>query len=240
VLVLTWSWRQASGHVDHDLADSWNNVGLLQQEIGWYERAEESLRRSIALHRQVGGAETTEVAAPLHNLALSLRSQQKFEDARQAALDSLAIKRPNDWSLASLANTLAVLARIERQLGNLDTALSASEESLVLRRQVFGHSTAIASGLATHASILVDFDRIAEAESLFREALSLHQHAGSDQSLISADLRLGYGRFLHGQGRIEQAETVLAEALATAERHLPADAPQLERYRFPLAPPPDE
>lgn len=238
MLVRALDWRQSQGQVDHDLADSWNNVGLLQQELGFSERAEASLRQAIALHRQAGGPATTQAAAPLHNLALSLRSQQGFEDARLAALESLAIKRANDWSLDSLANTLAVLASIERQLGNLDAALIVSEESLSLREQVFGRdSLRITSGMATHANILAEFGRFAEAESLFLEALAVHEQAGSGSSLNAADIRLGYGRFLHRQSRPEDGDVVLAEALANAEAHLPADAPQLERFRSPLARP---
>ena len=238
LLVQALQWRLARGHVDHDLADSYNNVGLLQNQLGWFERAEASLRQSIALHRQVGGAETTEAAAPLHNLALSLRSQQNFEEARQAALDSLAIKRANDWSLASLANTVAVLASIERQLGNRDAAFSSSKESLALRERVFGRdSTQIASGLATHANILAEFGRFTEAESLFLEALDLHENAGSGRSLSAADLRLGYGHFLHTQNRKEEGDRLLAEALTIAKAHFPDNAPGLERYREPLTPP---
>ncbi len=235
MLVRALEWRQASGQVDHDLADSWNNVGLLHQELGWSERAEQSLRQSIALHRQVGGAETAQAAAPLHNLALALRSQQRFEEARAAALDSIALKRNNYPSLASLANTMAVLANIERQLGNLPAALAASEESLALREGVFGRdSPRIASGLVTHANILAALDRVDEAEALFVEALAVHDKAGSGDSLAAADVRLGFGRFLHMQGRHFEADPVVAEARAIAEVHLPPDAPGLERYYHPF------
>lgn len=238
MLVRALQWRQTYGQVDHDLADSYNNVGLLQNELGWHERAEVSLRQSIALHRQVGGADTTQAAPPLHNLALSLRSQQDFEQAREVALEALAIKRANDITLDSLAVTLAVLANIERQLGNLDAALAASEESLDLRERVFGRdSIRIASGLGTHAKILAELGRLAEAEAHFLEALDLHAQAGSDRSLGAADLRLGYGLFLNGQQLPGESAQMLADALVIARERLPEDAPELERYRAPLTSP---
>jgi eukaryotic-like serine/threonine-protein kinase len=235
LLVRALQWRQAHGETDHDLADSWNNVGLLQSDLGRTERAEASLRQSIALHRKVGGRETIQVAAPLHNLAIALRDLERLDEARQSALDSLAIKRANDWSLASLANTLGVLASIERRLGDMKAALLASEESLALREQVFGRDNVrIASGLVTHANIMAFIGRVSEAESLFHEALRLHERAGSEHSLAAADVRLGYGRYLHDLGRIDEADAVLAEALAIAEEHLPDDVPRLKRYRSPL------
>ncbi len=235
MLVRALQWRQASGQIDHDLADSWNNVGLLHQELGWSQRAEESLRQSISLHRQAGGAATAQAAAPLHNLALALRSQQRFEEGRAAALESIALKRRDYPSLASLANTLAVLANIERELGSLSAALDVSQESLTLREQVFGRdSPRIASGLVTHANILAGLDRAAEAEALYGEALALYDKAGSADSLPAAHLRLAFGLFLKNLGRTSEASDLLAQALADAEIHLPADAPQLVAFREAL------
>ena len=234
MLVRALEWRRSHGPVDHDLADSYNNVGLLQNELGWYQQAEASLREAIELHRRVGGDDTTQAAAPLHNLALSLRRQDRLDEARQAALESLAIKRPNDWSLSSLANTLAVLARIERRRGDLAAARAASEESLALREQVFGRdSVMIASGLATHARVQHALGSHAEAEALYREAIDLHQRAGSAKSLRAADLQRGYARFLLETGRDEEAAPLLAEARRIAKRELPPDSPELARFLSP-------
>ena len=238
MLVRALEWRRSHGPVDHDLADSYNNVGLLQNEIGWYRQAEASLREAIELHRRVGGDDTTEAAAPLHNLALSLRRQDRFDEARRAALESLAIKRPNDWSLSSLANTLAVLAGIERRRGDLAAARAASQESLSLREQVFGRdSVMIASGLATHARVQHALGHHAEAEALYREALDLHQRADSSKTLRAANLQLGYARFLLETERDEEAAPLLAEARRIAERELPPDSPELARFLSPLEAP---
>ena len=70
MLVQALQWRQAHGEIDHDLADSFNNVGLLQNDLGWSERAEASLRQSIAMHRQVGGSEAIQAAARAQATAL--------------------------------------------------------------------------------------------------------------------------------------------------------------------------
>jgi len=234
MLVRALRWRRSHGPVDHDLADSYNNVGLLQNELGWYQQAEASLREAIELHRRVGGVDTTQAAAPLHNLALSLRQQDRLDEARQAALESLAIKRPNDWSLSSLANTLAVLAGIERRRGDLAAALAASEESLALRKQVFGRDNVmIASGLATHAGVQHALGHQVEAEALYREAIDLHQRAGSANSLRAADLKRGYARFLLDTGRDKEAAPLLAEARRIAQQELPSDSPELLRFLGP-------
>jgi serine/threonine-protein kinase len=232
LLVRALEWREANGVVDHDLADSYNNVGLLQNELGRYEQAETTLRRAIELHRAVGGPDTEQAAAPLHNLALALRRQGDYDAARTAALESLAIKRAaGDWSLSSLAATLAVLANIERQRGDLDAALASSNESLELRRRVFGDdSVMIASGLVTHGGILEAMGDVEGAERLQRRALALHEADGSLDSLRAADIQLALGRMLVDQGRTAEARALLERAAASARRELPADSPERARY----------
>ena len=236
MLVRALQWRQANGPVDHDLADSYNNVGLLQNDLGHYVQAEETLRRSIELHRRAGGPETEQVTAPLHNLSLSLRRQGRLEEARAASMEALAIKRAaGDWSLSSVAVTLAALANIERERGELAAALAYSEESLALREQVFGRDNVmIASGLATHAEILAELDQAGNAEALLREALALHNAAGTLDGLRAADFRLALGRLLIGQARMDEARLELQPALASAARELPADSPELDRFRAAL------
>lgn len=237
LLLRALAWREANGSVDHDLADSYNNVGLLQNQIGRYEQAEVTLRKAIELHRQVGGADTDQAAAPLHNLALTLREQQRFDAAREAAMESLAIKRAaDDWSLSSLAVTLAVLANIERRRGALSAALAYSEESLDLREQVFGRDNVmIATGLVTHARIVAELDQPEDAEALAREALALHAEAGTLDGLRAGYVRLALGKLLIAQSRPDEARAVIERALASAARELPAESPELERYRAALA-----
>ena len=152
------------------------------------------------------------------------------------SMEALAIKRAaGDWSLSSVAVTLAALANIERERGELAAALAYSEESLALREQVFGRDNVmIASGLATHAEILAELDQAGNAEALLREALALHNAAGTLDGLRAADFRLALGRLLIGQARMDEARLELQPALASAARELPADSPELDRFRAAL------
>lgn len=232
LLLRALAWREAQGRIDRDLADSYNNVGLMQSELGHYQQAEATLQRAIELHRQVDGPDTPNAAAPLHNLSLSLRRQQRLDAARDAALESLALKRAaDDWSLSSIAVTLAVLANIERQRGDLEAALERSTESLALRKQVFGDdSVLIASGLVTHAEILEQLGDLEAAEQLKRRAVALHEAAGSLDSLRGADILLSLGRTLVDRGRLDEARPLLERAAESARRELPAGSPELERF----------
>ncbi|AKS41080.1 serine/threonine-protein kinase [Wenzhouxiangella marina] len=235
LLVRALEWREARGDIDYDLADSWNNVGLLQNDLGWYERAEASLRRAIELHRIADGPDTVRVASPLHNLALSLRRQGDYEAARDVALESVAIKKSTEWSQTSLAVTLAVLANIERELGMLDSAFAHSEESLTLRRSVYGdNNVLLASGLVTHGRLLADLGRQEEGLALMRQAIALHDSAGSLDQYRAADPQRALALLLLEMGEEEEAEYWGLRALEIAERELPAGSPELERFDWPL------
>ena len=223
--------REQGGQVDYDLADSYNNVGLLQNDLGYYERAEATLRRSIDLHHQWDGQGTPRAASPLHNLALSLQRQGRLDEARAAALESITRKRAESPNQTSIANTLAVLANIERERGLLDQALEHSQESLALRERIYGRDNVlIASGLRTHAEVLLARGDVEEAEALYWEALALHEANGSLGTIRAANIQLGLGRMLLDQGRLSEAETLLHEAAETARGELPEDSPELERF----------
>jgi len=235
MLVRALDWRLRNGPVDYDLADSHNNVGLLQTELGYHSEAEATLRQAIALHRQVAGSETDSVVSPLHNLAIVLRAQGRFDEARDAALESVQRKRSAGTSIASLANTLAVLARIELQLGQLDEALAHSSESLALRREVYGDDNRmITSGLVTHAATLAALDRPDEARALFEQALEVSRRNDEMDTLRTAHMHLGYGRFLHNQGELEAAHNHITRAHEIAVNRYPEGSPALERFQDAL------
>jgi len=234
LLVQALEWRRAQGIIDDDLADSYNNVGLLQNDLGWYGRAEASLRESISLHRQASGEDTTRVASPLHNLALALRRQGDYEAAREAALESVAIKKSTEWSQTSLAVTLAVLANIERELGMLDSAFEHSEESLALRRSVYGdNNVLLASGLVTHGRILADRGQQEEGLALMRRAIELHESAGSLDQYRAAAPQRSLALLLKELGQADEAEYWGLRALGIAQRELPEGSPELERFAWP-------
>ncbi len=236
MLVRALDWRLRNGPVDSDLADSHNNVGLLQNDLGHHAQAEVTLRGAIALHRQVGGEDTAAVISPLHNLAQSLRAQGRLDEARLAAAESVQRKRRAGTAAASLANTLAVLANIERDSGQLDQALEHASESLALRRGVFGDdSPMIVPGLIAQANVLAALGRDADARRHYLQAMSLHQQPGQGDTLGAANSHLSYGRFLLDRSEFEAARQHIERAHRIASGQLADGSPALERYAKALA-----
>ena len=92
----------------------------------------------------------------------------------------------------------------------------------------------IASGLVTHAEILLALGDPDAAGRLYRTALALHESDGSADSLRAADVQLGLGRLLAGQGRAEEARSLLQRAARNAARELPQRSPELARFQDAL------
>ena len=196
-------WRSRNGPVDAELADSWNNYGLLLSDLDRLDEAEAALRHSDELYMQVSGDDDTRRSSPLHNLAIVLRKQDRLEEARATATLALRLKREGNVQIASQALTQGVLAGIERRMGLLDDALRNAQESVDLRRTTYGNdSPMISTGLTNLAHIHQQRGEIELARSLFREAVALHQKGDHDDTMLAARARLAYGHFLLETGEL--------------------------------------
>jgi tetratricopeptide (TPR) repeat protein len=224
-------WRMHNGPIDADLADSWNNYGLFQNDLGHLSAAETALRKAIDLHRQVAGDDTARIAFPLHNLALTLKRQGRLEEARQAARQALVLKRRDQVQAASIAVTQAVLAGIERSMGLLDDALHNAEQSLALRRETYGEdSPMITSGMSTLARVLLARGEIEPARALYEQAVDIHVRSGNEGTLSAARTHRAYGHFLRDIGEKAGAQREFEAAYAAAVRQLPAGSGMLAEY----------
>lgn len=225
--------REANGPADAELADSYNNVGLLQVDMGRLDEAEAHLKRSITLHQQVArqaGRSEVLASSPMHNLALALRARGDLQAARQMAAQSVALKRGGEAGAASLANSLAVQASIESALGLHELALAHAAESLALRRGSLGNSSPmLARGLLNHAQVLEAAGHVDAAAALFDELAALHREHDPD-SLQSARSALAHGQFLAVHGDSSLARATLQRARTLAAKHLPADSPQWREF----------
>ena len=205
-----------AGERDAELADAYNNVGLLQYQLGHLAKAESLLRQSIALHTKLTSANDRSVVSPHHNLALTLRQMGRYEEAREAIAVKLRINEAegSDES-ASYANSLAVMGRIERELGDFSSARTYSDRSLELRRSIYsqGHPGLVA-GLEGAALIAMDFGEFDRAQALLDEALPLAVEGSGPNSNSAARVHIAKAVTLWRMGERAQA---LREATRSEE-----------------------
>ena len=102
----------------------------------------------------------------------------------------------------NLAASLGDIANAYSDLGKLDAALVASEQELIICREL-GKNRAIAAGLGRSAAILTQQQRYVEADALYSEALSA-AHAAGDLELQGALLQ-HQGGLQHDIGNYDKA-----------------------------------
>ncbi|MBC9714393.1 tetratricopeptide repeat protein [Streptomyces sp. TRM66268-LWL] len=196
------------------LASSAGNLGAVHGYLGHGERAEQLLRRSAALYRELG----RDVLAyrPLLHLGLLLRRRQRPDEAEgplRAALRLTADHPP------AQAHTLFGLAALCRDTGRHDEALGYARRAVALAREA---GFPYLEGLALNrlGSVCRHLGRYAEALR--------HQRAALDLAVRT------YNRPLRSMAHNGAGETHLAAgAPAQAERcHSAAlDGPAYERAR---------
>jgi serine/threonine-protein kinase len=179
---------------DTELADSYNNVGLLQYELGQHEAALVTLQRSIDLHREVSVGDTVPVAIALHNKALALNRLGRFVEAEGAVRESIAIKLAQGLEgRATTVNTEALLALLLFNEGRLGEAAAIRDRTLTRRRELYpdGHP-ALVSGLVNAADLERLLGDAAASRKLLDEAgewaVRIDSASGLQQARVDAAL----------------------------------------------------
>ena len=207
------------------------NLGWIQMDAGHPARAEPLLREALARARAKLGERHPDVADASTFLASALLQLSRAGDAEPLmraalAIDARLYARPNGrtaWHLNDLANIQVVEGRFDEAQSNY------------LRAVAVARPLEPATGLS-EAVVLANLARLrhrrgdeAEAESGLRDAIARKQRLlGADY----ADNGRSYDRaclaeILVARGRLDEARTVAADALADARARHPEAHPDI-------------
>ncbi|NNF58759.1 MAG: serine/threonine protein kinase [Rhodothermaceae bacterium] len=186
-------------------------IGEAYLNLGLYPEAEDVLREAVLLRPTPSVVRATSLNA----LATALLETGALDESESAAREA--------HRLAAEAGDAALLTRTERQQALALTELGRSEEAEVLLRDALDRlrrsddaadAPAIAEAEETLARVLINQGRVAEAEAAYRAALDRYERLyGADDPRRLGVLRHLSFVLLMG-GRLEEAETVGAEAVA--------------------------
>ncbi len=113
-------------------------LALVYYNLGLYDDAASLHRAALALQREVYGPEHPEVAETLTHLADAYFGNRAFEDAEPLYREALLLYRRLGTDPLSTATALQGLARVQRELGQADSAKAMLNEVLALRRAALG------------------------------------------------------------------------------------------------------
>jgi tetratricopeptide (TPR) repeat protein len=213
--VLTLAEATQGPRADAWCADALHGLGKIARMRGRYAEAEAQLRRGIVHATQAHGADAPETAYLINELAMTLRSWGRFEEAADLYQRALcALTDPLD-----AAGVRHNLGGLEHARGNFAAAARHARRSVEIRQGILGsdHLDVVADRAAL-AAILDALGEDAEAEALLRHALDVFTRALGPDHVEVAITRGNLAALLHRRGDLDQAEPLYRSALATREK----------------------
>ena len=179
--------------------------------------AREMLDRGVRRLQEMLADQPQVRAALLEKFGDAYFGMERFDDARKALEEAIALRRTGRDQLA-LASALSRLARVAIWTEQWDEVAALESEALALREgQLEPPHSDIATSLSHLGSALMMTNRFAEAEPYLTRALHMRESAlGPDRLEVSNDLHeLGMLRLQ--QARFQSAEELFRRSLAIRE-----------------------
>ena len=191
-------------------------LGNVLADAQRYPEAIATLDPALARWRARNAPEDDRYAAALASLVVAedgmgdtVRSESRLRDL--LALKQRIYTAPHGAIAATLRELALVVGRDSARDAEARTLL---DQALAMQRQVFGADHAeIVETLAARASMLVDQQRLGEAETAYRQALAMCERAAI-KSEICPHARSDLGMAYYRENRLDEAEAQMRQALA--------------------------
>ncbi|AKC87484.1 serine/threonine-protein kinase [Pseudoxanthomonas suwonensis] len=203
-----------------------HNIGLLYRKWGDLGRSEAILRDSLAMKIELEGANSYATWITRHVLAMTVAEQGRLREAEALQKENLALALAlfgdDSDHTATVYNELASL---NQDLGDYQAAGAYYAHALEIKARVAGEDSVdyvvTLNNLASLEESRGDSER---ALQLYRRSFEFrHAKLGAENpSTLRAEANLG--RALMRSGRVDEAEPLLAHALAVWSARLAADA----------------
>ena len=196
-------------------------MGSVYLGLGLPGAAKPILEKALATRRRVFGDDAAETADVLFLLGEAEYGAANYPVATEHFQGTLDIRTrlfgPNDYRVAQ---ALEGLARIRWRRGDYAGASEAAERGIAIYRATGGHPDALAAILSRLATIRFTTGQVAEAESLFRQALELTRAAHGPEDRRVAQMMNNLGLALTWEKKYDEAGTHIRGAVALYKKLL--------------------
>ena len=188
-----------------------NLAGVLRSQVD-LPGSRRMLQEAMADFREIG--EKGGVVRCLENIGIVLVDEGKLEEARKNYDEALSLARElGNKSLTAYA--LYLLGEVYADQGNLIAARKSDEQALQIRNEL-GEPRMIAETQLSLASLSLEKNRLANAESLARDAaLQLEKMNSIDDASVGC---LILARALSAQGKLADAQAAIDKASALIQK----------------------
>ncbi|ARA94176.1 hypothetical protein AWN76_014115 [Rhodothermaceae bacterium RA] len=219
-------------HVAHSL----NNLAAVLQDQGRFEEAEPYAREALALYRKVFGDTHRLVAQALTNLGWMLRNRGALDEARPLFKEVVQIRTAlYGGQHPQVAQGRIYLGSLLHRLGRWPAAEAEFQQALsVLADSMYARHPLRAMALSSFGELRTDQGR-PEAMEMLQEALEIREAVLPPGHWQTAETRSALGACLMQQGRYEEAEPLLRQAVQILSERRGARHPVTQRALARLA-----
>ncbi|MEO8459467.1 MAG: protein kinase [Dokdonella sp.] len=201
-------------------------LGIIEEQSRDDKAATATLETAIARIEKNYGLRDARIVIPLQTFGEVLRRTRDFERARTILQRGIDIAREQFGARnGQVSTTLARLAGVERDAGQLQRAIGVLDEAEAALPKDADDS-ARAQILNTRGSTWIELGDGARAEADYRKSLELRRSAGDLRSGLTWFSQAQVGNAVAMQGRFAEANRLLAEAAIEIRKLLGPDAYQ--------------
>ena len=145
--------KETKGDDTLELADAYNVLGGLYQELGAYQQAFIYQQKNVSIKESLLDSMDTDLATSYHNLASIYQDLGNYEKALQGQQKAhVILAQVYEANHPNIATSYNNLAGIYQGLGDFEKALLAHQKALAIRKQVYD---------AKHPSIANSYNNLA-------------------------------------------------------------------------------
>lgn len=204
-------------------------LAILFSAKALHREAETLKRAALAIDEQHFGANSTQVAVRLNNLATTLQATNRLADAEPLMRRALAIDK-NSFGAEhpNVAISLNNLAQLLQATNRLAEAEPLMRRALAIDEQSYGaEHPKVAIRLNNLAQLLQATNRLAEAEPVMRRVVTIFEKSyGVDHPNVATALN-NLASFLQVTNRLPEAEPLMARVVTIFEKFYGEDHPSV-------------
>ena len=215
---------------DHpDIAQSLNNLGMVQSELREYPTAKQSHEQALAIRRKSLPPDHPDIAYSLNNLGMVQYALRDYAAAKQSYEQALAILRkslPQDHPF--IAQSLNNLGAVQDELREYAAAKQSHEQALAIRRKSLplDHPD-IAQSLNNLGKVQYALRDYAAAKQSYEQALAIFRKALPQDHPDIATCLNNLGLVQYELRDYAAAKQSYEQALAIRRKSLPKDHPDI-------------
>ena len=204
------------------VANSLGGYALLKSRLGKNDTAIIMMKEATEIRKKVFGEESFMYSYSLNTIGRLYQNMKQNKTA--IGFFNKAIKIAYQIGDSNYAESIypANLAKSQYALGNYNSSLKSWQNVLKYDRKIYGENKYVAEDLDYIAKIYFTKGNIKKAEEFYRESLKSHPRA---------DVMIGLGRILTGEGKTAEADTLLRKGLGTLIKKRPDEHVEIAKAK---------